>query len=254
MLKLSKYEFRKNRAFMFITLGGLFLLQIYFLVSTFLEYEDHSVLSAGLLTLYTMGCFFAVFILAVVNYSKELNSKCSYLIFMTPNSALKIILSKMLTILIIGSIILCVIIAVGYLDVMFLFDTYPELGSFHDFIMELLEAFGYSWTQILFTVVYDVITFLISFFSVVTMIYLSITLSSTLLQNKRCKGFLSIAIFLGLLFANEAISNLFPIIFKNPDSYLQVAVNLLPTTIFELVVMLGCIFGSAILLERKVSL
>ena len=75
MLKLMKYEFRKNRTALLVIGSGLLLLQLYYMFGCFTESDTHLGASAALLILWSVVCFFTVFILAVTNYSRELNSK-----------------------------------------------------------------------------------------------------------------------------------------------------------------------------------
>lgn len=254
MLKLTKYEFRKNRSVLLIIAVGFLLLQGYFLVSLFLEKETHSGMSASLLTLYSVVCFFAVFILAITNYSKELNSKTSYLIFMTPTTPLSIIFSKLLNILIIGIIIVLVFFGIGMLDLKLLMDTYPEVGSFAAFIDEIFEVIGVDSTLFFTQVGFYIVSFLISFFSTVTLIYFAITLSATLLQNNRFRGFVSFILFIGFTILTGYISDKLPVLCASPANSWDIMLNLIPDTILELIVMIVSILGCSVLLEKKVSL
>lgn len=254
MLKLTKYEFRKNRTTLLIIAIGFLLLQGYFLGSIILEKENHSAVSSSLLALYSIVCFFAVFILAVANYSKELSSKSSYLIFMTPNSPLSIIFSKMLNILIIGTVIVLVFIVLGILDMKLLMDTYPEIGSFAEMMEEIMKAIGIDVGGFLAKLFYFIASFLISFFAAVTLIYFAITLSATLLQNNRFRGFLSFGLFIGFNIILNYISELLPIPYPDTANYSEALINLIPGTLLELMVMIGSIAGCSILLEKKVSL
>lgn len=201
-----------------------------------------------------MICYFAVFILAISNYSKELSSKSSYLIFMTPNSALNIIFSKMFTILIIGLTLLIAICALGYLDISLIYKTYPNIGEITDFADEIMKMIGINTGELILSIFASVLEFIISFFSVVTLAYFSITLSATLLQNNKFKGIVSFAIFLVLTYLIGFISDKLPVIYDNPESILQAFMSTLPVTIFDVVIIAACILGCSTLLEKKVSL
>ena len=100
MFRLSKYELRKNRTALFVLLAGLAALQICFLIALRGKTQDYAIIWSTILVLYAVVCYFAVFIFAITNYYREINSKTSYLVFMTPVSALSIILSKMLSVLV----------------------------------------------------------------------------------------------------------------------------------------------------------
>lgn len=254
MLKLTKYEFRKNRTTLLIIALGFLILQGYFMGSIFLEKEMHSAVSAMLLFMYSMVCYFAMFILAVSNYSKELNSKSSYLIFMTPNSPLSIIFSKMLNILIIGTAIVLVIIGLGFLDIKLLMDTYPEVGDFTEMINEMMEVIGIDVGAFVIKIVAFIALFLISFFCSITMIYFAITLSATFLQNNRFRGLLSFGLFMLFTYLIGWIADKLPILYPDTTDSLESMLNLLPSSLLELVVMIGSIIGCSILLDKKLSL
>lgn len=254
MLKLSKYEFRKNRNFLIIIGAGLLLLQIYFMISTFVKNTDHTVISSSLLFLYAMICYFAVFILAVSNYSKELNSKSSYLIFMTPNSALNIIFSKIFTILIIGLVLLILICGFGYLDITLVYKTYPDVGDITNFANEFMKMLGINTGELILSILASILEFIISFFSVVMLSYLAITLSATLLQNNKFKGIVSFVIFLILTYLTTFIVGKLPVIYDNPENMLQVFTTTLPATILDVIIIAASILGCSVLLEKKVSL
>lgn len=254
MLKLTKYEFRKNRTTLLIIALGFLLLQAYFTGSIIVKNENHSAMSGTFLMLYSMVCFFAVFILAITNYSKELNSKSSYLIFMTPTSPLSIIFSKMLNILIIGTIILLVIMGLGFLDTKLLMDTYPEVGDFKELIEEIMKMIGIDITGFIIDLIYVIAIFLITFFTVVTMVYFSITLSATLLQNNRFRGFFSFTLFMIFTYVRGWISDKLPILYPDTIDYTEKMLNLIPSTLFEIAIMIASIVGCSILLEKKVSL
>lgn len=254
MLKLTKYEFRKNRT-LFIIFGiGLILLQIYFMVSTYSGDDEHTIISSMLLFTYSMVCYFSVFTLAISSYSKELNSKSSYLIFMTPNSALKIILSKMLTILIIGFILLVLICTLGYFDISMILDAYPDVGTIAEFLDEMMMAAGFHTDRLFLSIFTAILEFLISFFSIVTLAYLSITLSATLLQNNKLKGIVSFGIFIGLSYIISFFSNMLPHPYSDPENIFYVFIATLPTTIFHAIIMVASVIACSVLLEKKVSL
>jgi hypothetical protein len=254
MLKLSKYEFRKNKTILIAVAVGLLLLEAYFLFGIFSESVNHTATSAIFLMLYAFVCYFVVFILAISNYSKELNSKSSYLIFMTPNSALSIIFSKMFTILIIGTVMVLAIVGLGILDINLVFNTFPDAESFTDFVDIFMESFGIDSAELIISIIVSVIVYLINFFSIVTLAYFSITLSATVLQNKKFKGFVSVIIFLVCTYGIGFISDKLPALNDSPDTILQAMVSVLPTVLFEVVIMIVCIIGSAQLLDKKVSL
>ena len=57
---------------------------------------EHVVIAAGLMMFASYGAAVYIFVRGVASYASELKAKSAYLIFMTPNSGLKIMGSKYL--------------------------------------------------------------------------------------------------------------------------------------------------------------
>ena len=242
MLKLTKYELRKNLLGIGIVAGIICVLQALFMFFCLTENINYTSLFGGLLIIAASVSYFIVFIFGVVTYYRELSSKSSYLIFMTPNSSLSIITSKLLYTLIIGIGISAIFIGFG--------DLADALKNFS----EMLKIMGIDVVNIIINIVAGIISFLIAFFFLISLAYFAITLSSTALQNNKIKGFISVILFCVLAYATIKISSLLPELYKNPDSLSQALMSSLPATIFQLLMVVACTFGSAVLLDKKVSL
>ena len=147
MFRLSKYELRKNRTALFVLLAGLAALQICFLIALRGKTQDYAIIWSTILVLYAVVCYFAVFIFAITNYYREINSKTSYLVFMTPVSALSIILSKMLTVLVLGVILAAALGALGWLDFSLFLNQYSVYKSMGEVISEVMKNFGIDSTS-----------------------------------------------------------------------------------------------------------
>ncbi len=254
MLKLTKYEFIKSKLTLILTAIVFALLEGYFLYGIIIEDTEHTVVSMALLTFFSLSCVFVVYILAITNYSKELSSKSSYLIFMTPNTALNIILSKMLSSLIIGIGFIVVIGIVFFLDMHLFLVTYESTRNIIEFILTALESMDIDTSLILPTLIVYSLEFIINFFCIVTMIYFAITLSSTVLQNKRGKGLVSFILVIIFAVLLAKIEEYIPHIYDQPKDIAQAVISILPTVAFEFILMICCVFGTAQLLEKKVSL
>ena len=239
MLKLTKYELRKNLLGIGIVAGIIFVLQALFIFFCLTENLNYTSLFGGLLIIAASVSYFIVFIFGVVTYYRELSSKSSYLIFMTPNSSLSIITSKLLYTLIIGIGISAIFIGFGVLDIFMMAGVFGDLADALKNFSEMLAG---------------IISFLIAFFFLISLAYFAITLSSTALQNNKIKGFISVILFCVLAYATIKISSLLPELYKNPDSLSQALMSSLPATIFQLLMVVACTFGSAVLLDKKVSL
>ena len=228
MLKLTKYELRKNLLGIGIVAGIICVLQALFMFFCLTENLNYTSLFGGLLIIAASVSYFIVFIFGVVTYYRELSSKSSYLIFMTPNSSLSIITSKLLYTLIIGIGISAIFIGFGVLDIFMMAGAFGDLADALKNFSEMLKIMGIDVVNIIINIVAGIRSFLIAFFFLISLAYFAITLSST--------------------------ASLLPELYKNPDSLSQALMSSLPATIFQLLMVVACTFGSAVLLDKKVSL
>lgn len=116
MWKLLKYEFRRARTSLLTVLGVIAVLEMYFLISLGVDHMEHVVIAAVLMMFATYGAAVYVFVRGVASYASELKAKSAYLIFMTPNSGLKIMGSKYLYTFVNGILLGGVCGALGALD------------------------------------------------------------------------------------------------------------------------------------------
>ena len=139
MLKLTKYELRKNLLGIGIVAGIICVLQALFMFFCLTENLNYTSLFGGLLIIAASVSYFIVFIFGVVTYYRELSSKSSYLIFMTPNSSLSIITSKLLYTLIIGIGISAIFIGFGVLDIFMMAGVFGDLADALKNFSEMLD-------------------------------------------------------------------------------------------------------------------
>lgn len=201
MLKLMKYEFRKMRNTLLAMLAALAALEIGFLVGVSQNKGSMIGICIGLLVMLTFIVYAYIILAGMASYSRELKEKSGYLIFMTPVSPLGVVLSKLLFTSLASIAITAIFGTVAWLDIRYLLSRANIDQDLIDQI-NLLLRFGLSananiW-QILRVIAYYAGTILIQIMLTMCTAYLAITLSATLLQNK--KGFLRALISL-ILFA-----------------------------------------------------
>ena len=251
MFRLSKYELRKNRTALFVLLAGLAALQICFLIALRGKTQDYAIIWSTILVLYAVVCYFAVFIFAITNYYREINSKTSYLVFMTPVSALSIILSKMLTVLVLGVILAAALGALGWLDFSLFLNQYSVYKSMGEVISEVMKNFGIDTAQVASMALFGVITFL-------AMLYLCITLAATLLQNSRLKLVVTIALFVAGIYAESkiqgVITDLHPMVYRDTVDLLYLLQQSWPYALANLAELALFMILTTWLLEKKLSL
>ena len=203
MLKLMKYEFRKWRTTLLALLAGLVALEVGFIVGLKLDRPTLMTVCLSLIGLLTFAAFAYLVIAGIAGYSQELREKCGYLIFMAPVRSISIVVSKLLFIALVALTATALFGAAGWLDARYLLSranldaqTMENLNSMLRFglktdatVQQILQMAGFSAASVLLEVLLTMCT-----------AYLSITLSATLLQNKRgfLKGLISIAIFIAL--------------------------------------------------------
>lgn len=254
MLKLVKYEFRKSLYSILVFVGILFALEFFFLYQYMKGSEEGVVAGAALLYLSTMVCFFMVFAFGIITYSKELSSKSSYLVFMTPNSTLKIVASKYLYTFLFGVLLVVILICLGLFDFNLMADMFGSELEFIEMIVEWMEEMGISVTVMVTNLLAGIVEFLVIFFMIISMAYFAITLSATALQNKKGKGIISVLLFVGIFWLAVQLEGFIPSLNENAEGLAEQLIAELPSLIYYLVILFGSMFGCAKLLEKKVSL
>jgi len=261
MLKLMKYELRKTRTMLLVMLAALILLEAGFLIGD--KIDDYRVagICLGLLTMLVFAVYVYILIAGIVSYSREINDKTGYMTFMMPVSPMGVVASKLLFTILAALVITALFGGAVYYDYAQLFkrlDLDKESISQMNFAFSMLTGTmggNFSLTRVIMTIGFEVGTVLIEIILTMCTAYLAITLTATLLQNK--KGFLrflvAVVLFVALNFVTSRVSGL-------------VVKDTLPSTSEELLRMLGAqaavhfafaaafAGASAWLLDRKVSL
>lgn len=266
MLNLMKYEFRKNRITIGILAGVGVLLQVGYFISyaaargtgrKALRAEGNVVMMWSLLLLLMVIGFFTIFIMGIMNYANELNSKSSYLIFMTPNSSLKIILSKLLY------VFLAEVVFLAALSFVLGFDIIQSVALFDDrrmidIIVEMFkQMFNIDLYELWLRILLHIVSFVISLFAVMVMAYCAITLSATFLYNSRWKGFVSVVLFIVICVVVSYVDNHFvEEIVRNVDIFTTRGrvLYLLPNMVYYLLIMAAGTFGCAKLIDKAINL
>jgi hypothetical protein len=254
MLKLIQYEYRRNLTSIAVMLGAILLLQCFYLFSVFKKDVNLVVPAAALLFIAAIFCAMGMMIYSVALYSRELNAKTSYLTFMTPHRASKVLGAKLISALLLGLFFAAILGVFGSWDISLLIRAFPQLELVRVLTEEMLpDLIGQDLATVLNTIAAMGIEFLINFFTFVMVAYLAITLSATVLQNKKLKGLVSLLIFIAIMAALEWGVSLLPV----GSGYTTVLDALLaawPKYAAYLVVIAGAFTLSAWLLENKVSL
>ncbi|MGN0395565.1 MAG: ABC transporter permease [Coprococcus sp.] len=255
MLKMLKYEWRKNILSVLIVLGVYAALEIYYLIACYgLESRSHASISMSLLFLAASFSYIFVLLYGIISYSSDLKNKSGYLVFMAPISSFKIIGAKLLSTLVTGVLLLVAICGLIFLNyniacAQFGLDSIIDVGT------ELLSMFGYSFSSILISILFFVFTFLLEFYMIVTVGYLAVSISSTVLQNKKGKGFVSVLLFIVIIVLVSIVSNHLPVINSiDNTTFANQLLRNTPELIWMIIITLSGYIGSSLLLEKKISL
>lgn len=203
MLKLMKYEFRKMRTTQLAMLAGLIALQIGFVVGTHTDNNTVVIVCLSLITLLTSLVYAYIILAGMASYSRELKDKSGYLIFMTPVSPLGVVISKLLFTALAALVATATFGVAAFLDFRYIFQQANISKETMDQINMLLR-FGLNANadllQIVRIVMYYVCTVLIEVLLTMCTAYLAITLSATMLQNKKgfVRALISLLLFVGL--------------------------------------------------------
>ena len=201
-------------------------------------------------------CYFAVFIFAITNYYREINSKTSLsCVYDHERSAT---LSKMLTVLVLGVILAAALGALGWLDFSLFLNQYSVYKSMGEVISEVMKNFGIDTAQVASMALFGIITFLLSVFSTVAMLYLCITLAATLLQNSRLKLVVTIALFVAGIYTESkiqgVITDLHPMVYRDTVDLLYLLQQSWPYALANLAELALFMILTTWLLEKKLSL
>ncbi len=254
MFKLIKYEVRKSRAALGILLAAIIALEAYYLISLSADSYGNTVTAAVLLAVSGFAAAIAVFAVGIASYSNELKQKTSYLIFLTPNSSLAIMAAKTLftlfAALVFGGLLggLCV------LDLKLLLERYNEMTSFYEMIDSFLQSQNINLSQFYLLVGFTAANVLVQVIGYLVVAYFAVTFSATVMQQKKGRGFVTVLVYLLILFGLNRLSSLWVRGVDAFENVRQLVRALVPELIQNAVVILLSLFGSAWLLDKKVSL
>ena len=96
MIKLMKYELRKTMTIKLMILGATALAEIVFLIGLFANKNRMAAIGVGLLAMLAFGGVMIIGVASVVILHRDMNTKQSYMLFMTPNSSYRILGAKVL--------------------------------------------------------------------------------------------------------------------------------------------------------------
>lgn len=246
MLKLMKYEFRKTLFSKMILLAITGLLELIFLAGVFLENEEAFGIGIGGLLLCAIVGIMYIGIESITVFHKDLNTKQSYMLFMTPNSSFKILGAKVLenglSILMAGMFFAALAALDASVAILY-------IGGLEEFLM-LLEQIAISFElnvhiegKALFMAF---LVTLVSWMMTIVTADLAIVLSATVLAGKKFSGFVGFVIF---CIITTLISNLLSALPELSNLYANFAL-IIGLTLVMVVIMYSI---TAWIMDRKLS-
>ena len=260
MRKLMKYEFFKTLSMFRVLLFVLFLLECGFFVGLAMKRDNVYGISLTMLTLFSVMVYGYVLINGIVSYSRELSDRTGYLVFLTPVRPLSIVVSKLLYTMLAAIFMTAVFAIAAWFDYVYLLKRVsidPEIIRQIDMGLKMfLGDANASVGKVAIGLSFIGLTMLSTLLRTMCTSYLAITVSATIMQNR--KGFLralvSFALFGLLEYGAEKLGSVLPQRQMNPETMSTLLRALGIELVYEL--SLSTVFAgvSAYLLDKKVSL
>lgn len=252
MLKLMKYEFRKQAFSKIVILLLVGLIELLFFFGIIADKEDVIGTSMGILLLFTFGALFYMAFESIITFSNDLKQKCSYMLFLTPHTSYSIVGAKVLAAAI--QIVLAGIafFLVYFLDLAVLVGKYDQIETLKEIINQFLQEV-FSLNIQLKDIVAVVAVIITGWISTITVAFFSITLSTTFLANFKLKGLVSFLIFIALnylfgVIVNMSLGNVFDI-----NNLHNLTMFYILQSLFMLCFTVITYVGTSWMLEKKVS-
>ena len=256
MLKLIKYEFRRSRTSLIVMLAVALMLYLAAPLGALLKRQGLMGVSLFALMFYCFAAYIYVLVRGVTAYSGELSTRSGYLMLMVPRSTLSIVLSKLLFTLCFAIVMLAVCVAACIGSATIFMDEVFDVRGMIPMLKYFAQSMEIDLSALGFFCLYAVVSLLISVISVVSMGYLSATLSAAIAARGKGAKLLSAVLFLVLLILVGKVSTL-----AAPEALVEDFVDLqtvLLSAIPTLLVNLGftALFTglSALILKKRVCL
>ena len=196
MLRLMKYELRKTLAIKIILAAVALIAEAAFLAGYFTRNETLYTLTALLLFMTASSGITLIGIWSIVTLHRDMNTRQSYMLFMTPNSCYRILGAKLLecglSILLAGAFFFLL----GFLDVSLIMKLFNE--SIWEMLGDMLRAVNERLTINPANVLAVLFWLLSSWLCTVVMACLADVLATSLLYGKKWNWLVSFALFIAL--------------------------------------------------------
>ncbi len=246
MSKLLKYENRKSLFYKLVILGVTAVMEIIFLIGVIGKYENPMFIGIlGLVFTAVSGIAF-IGIESVITLYRDLTTKQSYMLFMTPNSSYKILGAKAIENSF--SILLCGVFFGGlaYLDLSLVAKQYDIFGSFTDMVNNFLTALDPRLAITGKAVAAAVFMLICSFILKIITGYLAVVLACTILSGKRGAAIISFVIYV-------VISILTTVLVQKVPESMEAVSRMMVMALIQLALSVVMYFITAWLMDKKLS-
>lgn len=261
MFNLLKYEFLRKYKSILMT---IVITAVINLIAIYSTGEGGSTMMIGV---FPIAMVFVYIFDVIKIYSDDINKISGYMLFMTPNSGYKIILSKIITAILEGIGILLLyftlVVANGFY-LMAKADFTVNINEIINFINRFLDgSFGFDLGHV-FVMFINIFIFIIGF---IMTVYTAITIRKSIFSEIKFGGFLSFVIFILLNWSTTYLSSkilpLFTPVYENmviigrngvSVTVEELIVILLPMAALSIIESVLMIIGSGYLLEHKINL
>lgn len=216
MLKLMKYELRKTMFSKIVLFTITVIFEIIFLAGVLLQKVD--ILATGIIFIYLCAIIGIILIglESLGTLHKDLNTKQSYMLFLTPTNSYQILGAKIITNALTMLLAACFF---GVLSVANIFVLMIQEDGIMSVVKDVIQALvsidlKINGTPVELSVdivaVLVVLAMLTSWFMVITIGILAIILSASIFAGKKHSGLITFGIFLLITWGVSAITNLLP--------------------------------------------
>lgn len=246
MFKLMKYELRKTLFSKLILFGLAAALEGLFLFSLAKANNGLQLTSTILLLILALGSLLFIGIQSVLTLHKDMNTKQSYMLFMTPHTKYEILGAKVLENGISTVIAGAFFTALGFLDATLLINSNQSLEELVELIHGFVDMLGAQLSANPVDIVAFICCAISGWLATVTIAYLADVLSSSILNGKKGGLLISFVIFLLLNIVVEKITTLIPDASTfAATQFIAVAVNLVLAAVVYYV--------TALIMDRHLS-
>ena len=208
MSKLIKYEFRKTWPAKLVVLAFTLIAEIVFLVGVFGDNPDRTGIGIALLALTAMFGIFAIGVQSLVILHRDMSTKQSYMLFMTPNSRWAILGAKVLenglSVLLSG--VFFALLALG--DLSLLLGKNHQLEQLWTMIQDVWRSFNAEIELNQMNFLLFALFIVISWVNTVMTAVLADVVACALLNGKRFSGLIAFILFFVLNYLTAKIGSL----------------------------------------------